>query len=58
LEADPATFHFTAHYKDYPIVLARLEGLTADQARGFLERQWRKLATKAMIRDREAAAAS
>ena len=54
IEADPATFHFTAHYKDYPIVLARLEGLTADQARGFLERQWLKLATRAMIRAREA----
>ena len=55
MEADPGTFHFTPHYKDYPIVLARLEGLTADHARGFLERQWRKLATKTMIRNREAA---
>ncbi len=55
IEADPATFHVTAHYRDYPIVLARLRGLGADQARGYLERQWRKLATRAMIRDWEAA---
>ena len=24
MEAEPATFHFTPHYKDYPSVLARL----------------------------------
>ncbi|MDH4385587.1 MAG: MmcQ/YjbR family DNA-binding protein [Caulobacter sp.] len=58
IEADPATFHVTPHYKDYPIVLARLQALGADQARGYLERQWRKLATRAMIRDWEAAPGS
>ena len=27
IEAEPATFHITAHYKDYPSVLARMESL-------------------------------
>ena len=27
MEAEPATFHFTAHYKDYPIVLAKIASL-------------------------------
>ncbi len=55
IEAEPATFHFTDHYRGYPIVLARLTTLDPAQARGFLERQWRKLATRAMVRLRDAA---
>ena len=58
VEADPATFHFTPHYKDYPAVLARLSGLEPEQARGFLERQFRKVAKKAAIKAWEAAQAS
>jgi hypothetical protein len=58
MEADPATFHFTAHYKDYPIVLARLSGLEPEQARGFLERQFRKVAKKAAVKAWEAAQTS
>ena len=27
MEAEPGTFHLTAHYKDYPMVLARMESL-------------------------------
>ena len=50
MEADPETFHITPHYKDYPSVLARLSGLEPEQARGFIERQWRKNVTKAMIK--------
>src|SRR5690348_7226997 len=42
MEVDPATFHYTAHYKDYPAVLARLSGLEPQQLRGFIERRWRK----------------
>lgn len=55
MEADPATFHFTAHYKDYPIVLARLPGLEPAQARGFLERQFRKVAKRAAVKTYDAA---
>ncbi|HLZ82565.1 MAG TPA: MmcQ/YjbR family DNA-binding protein [Caulobacteraceae bacterium] len=50
MEAEPATFHFTAHYKDYPAVLARLERIDPGSLRNFLERRWRKVAPKAVIK--------
>jgi hypothetical protein len=53
IEAEPQTFHFTKHYDGYPIVLARLSGLDPDQLRGFLERRWRKMATKTMQKARD-----
>ena len=40
-DADPATFHFTDHYRNYPYVLARLRRLDAKTLRGYLTRQWR-----------------
>ncbi|MEZ6029183.1 MAG: hypothetical protein R3C46_05485 [Hyphomonadaceae bacterium] len=49
-EADPETFHFTDHYRNYPIVLARLKRLTPAQLRGYLERQWRHNAPKKWIK--------
>ena len=50
IEAEPQTFHFTAHYKDYPSVLARRESLHPGSLRAFLERRWRKIAPKAMVK--------
>src|SRR5580658_877004 len=55
MEAEPETFHFTAHYKDYPSVLARLATLHPGSFRGFLERRWRKIAPKKLVRERDAA---
>jgi hypothetical protein len=49
-EAEPQTFHFTAHYKDYPAVLARLESLHPGSLRAFLERRWRRVAPKATVK--------
>jgi hypothetical protein len=57
MEVDPQTFHFTAHYKDYPSVLARVAGLEKEQLRGFIERRWRKLAPKRWLKAHEAAKA-
>ena len=54
IELDPATFHFTAHYKDYPIVLARISAVEPDQLRSFLTRQWRKNAPKTWLKKWEA----
>ena len=50
IEMEPATFHVTDHYRGYPMVLARLATLDPAQARALLERQWRKMATKAMVK--------
>ncbi|MGH7025347.1 MAG: MmcQ/YjbR family DNA-binding protein [Caulobacteraceae bacterium] len=58
MEAEPETFHFTAHYKDYPCVLARIATLHPGSFRNFLERRWRKIAPKAAIRAWDAAKAS
>ena len=56
MEAEPATFHFTAHYKDYPCVLARMGSLHPGSFRAFLDRRWRKIAPKSMVKARDAAA--
>ena len=46
LEADPKLFHITAHYKNYPTVLARTERLDAKTLHAMLERRWRQIAPK------------
>lgn len=53
IEAEPATFHFTAHYKDYPSVLARIATLHPGSLKNFLERRWKKIAPKKLVREWE-----
>ena len=55
MEAEPQTFHFTAHYKDYPAVLARISTLHPGSFRNFLERRWRRIAPKKLVKERDAA---
>ena len=50
MEAEPATFHVTPHYKDYTSVLARLESIDPGSLRNFLERRWRKMAPKKLVK--------
>ena len=57
MEAEPATFHLTPHYKDYPCVLARIESLHAGSFQNFLERRFRKVAKKSVVKAWEAARA-
>ena len=54
IEAEPQTFHFTAHYKDYAAVLARLDTLSPDALRGLIERRWRKVSLKSAVKAWEA----
>jgi len=56
MEAEPETFHFTAHYKDYPSVLARMATLHPGSFKNFLDRRWRKIAPKKWVKARDAAA--
>ena len=58
MEAEPKTFFFTAHYKDYPAVLARLDDLHPGSARNFIERRWREIAPKAAVKAYDAEKAS
>lgn len=55
MEAEPGTFHITPHYKDYPSVLARIENLHAGSLRNFLDRRWRKVAPRKLVKDFDAA---
>ncbi|HEY5048913.1 MAG TPA: MmcQ/YjbR family DNA-binding protein [Rhizomicrobium sp.] len=49
LESDPALFHITAHYRNYPAVLLRLERLDPAVLRAMLERRWRAIAPKKLL---------
>ena len=51
LQADPALFHITPHYQNYPTVLARLEELDAKTLHGMLERRWRQIAPKKLQKE-------
>ncbi|MBV8682627.1 MAG: MmcQ/YjbR family DNA-binding protein [Caulobacteraceae bacterium] len=50
MEAEPQTFHLTPHYRNYPSVLARLKTLDAATLRNFLERRWRNVSAKKVVR--------
>ena len=55
IESDPALFHITDHYRDYPMVLVRLERADAALVRGFLTRRFRAIAPKKLLRELDAA---
>lgn len=50
MEARPEVFHLTDHYRSYPYVLARIDGLEPAELRSFLERRWRALAPKRWLK--------
>jgi len=50
IESDPATFHFTDHYKDYPIVLARIASVDRTWLAVMLHRRWRRTAPKRVVK--------
>lgn len=50
MEAEAGTFHLTPHYQGYPSVLARIATIHEGSLKGLLERRWRKIAGKAMIK--------
>ena len=41
VEAEPETFHFTDHYRNYPVVLARIATVDPAWLRNALTRRWR-----------------
>lgn len=57
LEIDPKTYFITPHYKDYPSVLVRAERIDAAMLRKMLERRWRKVAPKTLVKKIDAEAA-
>jgi hypothetical protein len=51
LEADPQTFFIMEHYRNYPSVLAYASKIDAKTLRGMLERRWRKIAPKKLLKE-------
>lgn len=50
IEADPDTFFYTPHYRDYPLVLVRPERLDLQWARANLIRVWRAQAPRRLLK--------
>ena len=50
IEAEPSLFHVTDHYRDYPMVLARLGKLDVGTLKAMLERRWREIYPKKMLK--------
>ena len=51
IERQPKLFHFTDHYRNYPMVLIRLSKAKRTTVEPLLRRQWRALASKAALRE-------
>lgn len=58
LELDPETYFITDHYKDWPGLLVRLSAITPSELKTMLERRWREIAPKKLVRDVDGAASA
>lgn len=47
IAASPDLFYVTPHYKDYPMILARLVALEPEVLMAFLTRRWNRIAPPA-----------
>jgi len=54
LQADPDAFFITDHYRDYPMILVRLDKVRADALPDLVERAWRLQAPKKLIAEFDA----
>ena len=50
MQAEPGVFHITPHYKNYPSVLARMDSVDPGSLRNLLERRWRHVAPRRMVK--------
>ena len=57
LELDPETYFITDHYKDWPGLLVRLSAISPRELKTMLERRWREIAPKKLLREVDGAAA-
>ena len=56
LELDPETYFITDHYRDWPGLLVRLSAITPGELKTMLERRWREIAPKKLVREADGAA--
>ena len=50
MEGEPETFYITEHYRNYPVMLARLASLHPDELRRLLTQTWQKYAPKRIVK--------
>jgi hypothetical protein len=50
LEMDPRTYFITEHYRDYPALLVRTSCIDQTMLKKMLERRWRAIAPKKLIK--------
>lgn len=55
MQAAPAVFFITDHYREHPWVLIRLPAIGVEQMREMLEGAWRRVAPKKLVIDFDAA---
>ncbi len=58
LEMDPKTYFITEHYRNYPSVLVRVARLNEAMLCKMLERRWRAIAPKKLIKAADEASAA
>jgi hypothetical protein len=51
LQAAPHVFHLTDHYVNYPAILVDLAAIDAGALADVVERAWRKVAPKKLVRE-------
>ena len=50
IQSDPAVFFITDHYRDYPWILVRFLTVDPDALPDLLERAWRLVAPKSLVK--------
>ena len=54
MQAAPDVFFITDHYRDYPWVLVRFSTVTARELPALMERAWRLVAPKTLVKNHDA----
>jgi len=54
MQMQPEVFFLTDHYRNYPMILVRLEKISATALKDVTERAWRFVAPASLIRQRDA----
>ena len=55
LQIDPKTYFITEHYRDYPSVLVRCARINSAMLKKMLERRWRAIAPKKLLKETDEA---
>ena len=51
LELDPDTYFITNHYRNWPVILVRMAKISPGELKFMLERRWRQIAPRTLVRE-------